>query len=117
MLLGIVEASWGGTDIPLKVGNTFELGGVVSNPQVVGKTVDFSNSMKPSMISLKVAFRQGMRLTDMFPSGIGQELQVRCDTGQTFVFDNAFRQGTIKVSDGDSSEATVEFGAGAPLEI
>ena len=117
MLFGIIEASWGGADIPLKVGNTFELGGVISNPQVVGKTVDFSNSMKPSMISLKVAVRAGMRVTDLFPSGIGQELQIRCDTGQTFVFDNAFRQGTIKVSDGDSSEATVEFGAGTPLEI
>lgn len=117
MLLGIIEASWGGANIPLKPGNTFELGGLVSNPQPVGTTVDFSNSMKPSMIALKVAVATGMRVTDLFPAGVGRELQIRCDSGQTFVWDNAFRQGTIKVNDGDSSEAAVEFGAGAPLEI
>lgn len=117
MLLGIITAAWGGTEIPLKPGNTFELGGVVSNAVVVGTTVDFANSMKPSVVSLKVAVAKGMSVTGMFPSGVGQELQVTCDSGQNFVWANAFRQGTIKVSDGDNSEATVEFGGGTPLEV
>lgn len=116
MLLGIITASWGGTEIPLKPGNTWEIGGLVSNPVVVGNGVDFANSVKPSMVSLKVAVAKGQSVTGIFPSGIGQELQITCDTGQNFVWANAFRQGTIKVSDGDNSEATVEFGGGAPLE-
>lgn len=117
MLLGIITATWGGTEIPLKTGNTFELGGVVSNPIVVGTTVDYANSMKPSVISLKVAVSSGMNVLGMFPSGVGQELQVTCDSGQNFIWSSAFRQGTIKISDGDSSEATVEFGGGTPLEV
>ncbi len=116
MLLGIVTASWGGTEIPLKPGNSIELGGLVSNPVVYGTTVDFANSMKPSMISLKVAVKQGTNIQTLFPSGIKQELQISADTGQNFVWDNAFRSGTIKISDGDNSEATVEFAAGQPLE-
>jgi hypothetical protein len=117
MLLGIITAAWGGNEINLKPGNTIELGGIVSSPVVVGMNVDFANSIKPSVISLKVAVQQGVPVTGSFPSGIGQELQITCDTGQNFIWANAFRQGTIKISDGDNSEATVEFGGGTPLEV
>lgn len=117
MLLGISTAVWGGTELALKTGNSYEIGGVVSNPVVVGMTVDFANSMKPSVISLKVAVQAGVPITTTFPAGIKQELQVTFDSGQNFVWANAFRQGTIKITDGDSSEATVEFGGGTPLEV
>jgi Phage tail tube protein len=117
MLLGIMTAVWGSTELPLKTGNSVEIGGVVSKAVAVGATIDFANAMMPSVISLKVAVQQGVSVTGTYPSGVGKELQVTFDTGQNFVWANAFRQGTIKITDGDNSEATVEFGGGTPLEV
>lgn len=116
MLLGIVEAIWGGASIPLKPGSMITLGGITSKPQVVGVGVDFSNSMEPSEISLKVAIRKGTVITDMFPAGVQQELQVQCDSGQIFTWESAFRSGPIKIITGDASEADVTLAAGTPLE-
>lgn len=117
MLLGIIEAIWQGYNVPLKPGSTFELGGVSAKPQVVGKRVDYSQAMEPSNIDLNVAVEQGMKVSDRFPRGVAGELQIQCDSGQTFVWDNAFVAGTIQVSTGDNSEAKVKFAGGTPTEL
>lgn len=116
MLLGIIEAIWQGTPVPLKPGSTFNLGGVTSEPQVVGTDIDFSNSMKASEVNLKVAIEKGMSITGTFPAGAAGELQIQCDSGQIFTWENAFRSGTIDITTGDSSEANVKFAGGTPLE-
>lgn len=117
MLLGIIEAIWGGTPIPLKPNSTFDLGGLVSKPQVVGSRVDFSNSIEPSEIKLKVAFQKGDKPLSMFPPGVQRELQIHCDSGQIFVYENAVRSGKLPVTSGDNSEIEVTFAAGTPLEM
>lgn len=116
MLLGIVRAYWQGTEIPLKTGSSFELGGISSKPQVVGTNIDFSNSMEASAIMLKVAVEKGSSLYATFPAGVPGELQIECDSGQTYAWPSAFRNGTIKITTGESSEAEVNFAAGTPLE-
>lgn len=117
MNLGIVKAFWLGQAIPLLQGSSLTLGGVSSKPRVVGTSVDSSNMMEPSEISLKVAVQTGMVVTTIFARGVKGELQVECDSSQTFVWDNAFVSGTIKITTGDSSEADVTFAGGAPLEL
>lgn len=117
MLLGIVKAIWQGQNIPLKPGSSFNLGGVSAKPQVVGTQVDFSRSMEPSDIQLNVAVQAGMQITSLFPRGVQGELQVECDSGQTFVWENAFVSGTIDITTGDNSEARVKFAGGTPLEL
>lgn len=116
MLLGIIEAIWQGAPVPLKPGSTFNLGGLSAKPQPVGTNIDFSSSMEPSDIKLKVAIGTGMSVTGTFPRGVAGELQIQCDSGQIFVWENAFVSGTINITTGDSSEAEVNFAAGAPLE-
>ena len=115
--LGIIKAYWNGQSLPLTQGSALTLGGVTSKPRVVGRTIESSNAMEPSEISLKVAVQTGMVITSLFPSGVKGELQVECDSGQTFVWENAFRSGPIKISTGDSSEADVTFAGGTPLEL
>ena len=117
MLLGIIKAIWQGNSVPLKPGSTFNLGGVSAKPQVVGTQVDFSQSMEPSDIQLNVAVQAGMKITTLFPRGVAGELQIECDSGQTFVWDNAFVAGTIDITSGDNSEAKVKFAGGTPLEL
>ena len=116
MLLGIIEAIWQGTPLPLKPGSTFNLGGLSSKPQPVGQNIDFSNSMEPSDIKLKVAIQRGFSVTGTFPRGAPGELQIQCDSGQIFTWENAFVSGTINITTGDSSEAEVSFATGTPLE-
>jgi hypothetical protein len=116
MLFGVMESSWLGNDVPLKPGSTFTLGGMSSKPQVVGGTVDFSNAMEASEVKLKVPVQKGVPITTTYVRGVAGELQVRCDSGQTFTWENAFITGVIPVTSGDSSEMEITFGGGTPLE-
>ena len=115
--LGIIKVFFGGVELPIKPGGSFKLGGVVSMPQVVGGGVDRSESMQASEITVKRALRRGQRLADLVPGNTERELQVQCDTGQTFVWESAFRSNTLGVTSGDSSEVDVTFAAGTPVEI
>jgi len=116
MLLGIIKAFWLGNEVPVKPGSSFTLGGVSSKPQVVGTNVDFSNAMEASEVKLKVAVKSGVSITGTYARGVAGELQVQCDSGQTFTWENAFISGTIPITTGDSSEMEITFGGGTPLE-
>lgn len=116
MLLGIITAVWKGQEIKIKPGSTFTLGGLSAKPQVVGTDIDFSNMMEASEVKLKVAIKQGFSITGTFVRGQFGELQIQCDSGQTFVWDSAFVSGTIPVTTGDGSEADVTFSGGTPNE-
>lgn len=115
--LGIIKAFWGGSELPIKPGGSFRLGGIVSKPQVVGASVDRSEAMEVSEITLKVMLREGQGLTDLLPANTERELQIQCDTGQTFVWEGAFRRETLTVTSGDNSEVDVTLAAGAAVEI
>lgn len=115
--LGLIKVFFGGTELRIKPGGTIRLGGVVSRPQVAGTEVFRSEAMMESEISVKMILRRDERLTDLVPANEERELQVHCDTGQTFVFASAFRKETLSITSGDNSEIDVMFAAGAPVEI
>src|SRR6185437_12166757 len=117
MMLGIIKASFLGVEIPLREGSTFDLGGVVNTAQVVGTRVVNSQKMVPSEAKLKVSLEQGTVITDLFPAGATGELQIRCDSGQTFVWENAFRTDKLSVSSGENSNVDVTMAGGTPLEL
>ena len=116
-LLGIIEAVWNGQQIPLKPNSTFSLGGVTSKPQVYGSQVGFSNATEPSEAALNVAVEKGSSIYATFPAGVAGELQIICDTGQQYIWPDAFRSGRIEMSSGDNSEAKVTFAGGTPTEV
>ena len=84
-VLGILKAFWQGNEVPL-MGNdsTVSLGGLVGEAKPVGVKIARSMKMKESMIKLAFAVQAGMSVTGTFPQGVEGELQVECDTGQTF---------------------------------
>lgn len=115
--LGIIRVFFGGNELTIKPGGTVRLGGVVSRPQVAGTEVFRSEAMMESEITVQVMLERGQRLTDLIPANLEQELQVHCDTGQTFVFPSAFRKETLTITAGDTSQVEVIFAAGTPVEI
>ena len=115
--LGIIRVFFGGNELAIKPGGSFRLGGIVSRPQVAGTEVYRSEAMMESEITVQVILERGQRLTDLIPANVERELQVHCDTGQTFVFEAAFRKETLTITAGDASQVEVVFAAGAATEI
>ena len=116
-VLGIIKVYWGGNELNIKPGGSLKLGGVVGSPVVYGTQVSSAGKMVESEIKVKTVIRSGERVTDLYPALLEQELQVHCDTGQIFTFQNAFRAGTLDVTTGDNSEIDLTFHAGAYVEL
>jgi hypothetical protein len=115
-LVGIVKAFYLGTEIPLQEGSTFDRGGLVNDPKVVGITVQRAQKMKESTVSLKVALGTGGSLDAWFPSGTEGELQFECDTGQTYMMENAFPADSQKISGGGGG-VDVTIAGGIATEV
>lgn len=115
--LGIMKLFFGGEEIVIKPGGTLRLGGIVSRPQVAGTEVFRSEAMIESEITVKAILRRGQRVTDIAPANVEREIQVHCDTGQTFVGESAFRKETLTITAGDQSEIDLVFACGAMVEI
>lgn len=115
-VLGIIEAQWLGTQVNAKPGGTLKLGGVVNKPVVFGRQVGNAQMMEASEIKLKGVVTTGMSVTGTYNVGQVGELQVQCDTGQIFVWDDAFIAGAITLTAGENSEVDLTWNAGTPLE-
>ena len=116
-VLGIIDLYWGGTKVDIKPGGSLKLGGVVNSPVIYGRQVGRSQKMAQSEITVKAILKAGMRITDIFGANLEQQLQVDCDTGQSFVWDQAFREETLDVTAGDQSDIDLKFVAGEPVEV
>jgi hypothetical protein len=114
-VLGIVKAFWLGNEVELQ-GNdsTFSLGGLVGQAKRVGVKIARSMEMQESTVKLNFAVKAGMSVTGTFPQGVEGELQVECDTGQTFTWPDAFVMGTVDF--GSSNGGQVTLVGGTPSE-
>jgi hypothetical protein len=115
-VLGIIKAFWLGSQIDIKPGGTVKLGGLVNTPVVFGEQVEPARKMEASEVSVKAVVKDGLVVTDTFNVKQRGELQVQCDTGQTFVWDSAFINDAITITSGDNSEVDVKWACGTPLE-
>lgn len=115
-VLGLIDFYWGGNKIDIKPGGSVKLGGLINSPVIYGRQVGRAQKMATSEISLKAIVKAGMRVTDVFGANREQEAQVLCDTGQTFTWDSAFRQGELDITVGENSEIDLKFAAGDPVE-
>jgi hypothetical protein len=114
--LGIVDLYWKGTYIDTKPGGTVNLGGVVNKAVIIGRKVARAQAMAVSEIDFKTVLKAGQTIMDAFGTDEG-ELQVKCDTGQTFVWDDAFRVDTLNITAGENGEVAVKFNGGTPVEL
>ena len=116
-VLGIIKVFWGGSEINIKPGGSLKLGGVIGSAVIYGTQVSSAGKMAESEVKVKAVVRTGERVTDLYPALSEQEMQVHCDTGQIFMFPNAFRTGTLDVTAGDNSEVDLTFNAGGYTEL
>ena len=115
-VVGIVKCFFLGTEIPLMQGSTFDRGGLINDPKVVGVTVQRARKMKESSVSLKVALGNGMSMDTLFPRDVEGELQFETDTDQTYTINPAFVTESQKISDGGGG-ADVTLGGGEATEV
>lgn len=115
-VLGLISVHWLGNEINIKPGGTVKLGGLVNKGVVFGKQVGNAQMMEASEISCKGVVTTGMVVTGAFNVSQIGELQVQCDTGQTFVWESAFVEGAVTLTAGENSEVDVKWGAGEPME-
>jgi hypothetical protein len=115
-IVGIVNAFFLGTQIPLMQGSTFDRGGIINDPKIVGITVQRARKMKESMVKLKVALGDGGSLDTFFPPDTEGEFQFECDTGQTYTMEKAFVSDSQTIHDGGEG-VDVSVAGGIATEV
>ncbi|MBR0681910.1 hypothetical protein GXW74_15555 [Roseomonas eburnea] len=114
--LGIIDASWGETPIPCEKGSKLKLGGLKNNPVIMGRQVHRAQEMEASEITLTTNLMRGQKLKDLLTGG-EKPLTVRCDTGQTYVFPDAFLTNRPEMTSGEGGKIELTFAAGEPEEL
>lgn len=114
--LGIVDIVWRGRTIPVKKGATFKPGGIQNIPVTYGRKVGRAQEFVGSSVEATTNFERGMRFGTLWDPGEG-ELQVVCDTGQTFVMRDAFLTERPDLTGGEDGQFTLMWAASAPEEV
>ena len=114
--LGILELYWGGQQIPIEAGGKVTLGGVRNKPVVVGRQVRRAQEMLQSEVSVTSVVQAGQDVLGLINTP-EQELQVKCDTGQIFVWSTAFLEGAPGFSGGEGGKLELKFVAGEPDQL
>jgi len=116
-VLGIVDIIWRGRNIPVEKGAKLKIGGIRNNAVVYGRKVGRAQEFFGSEITATTHLEAGQSAKEFNFAGEG-ELQVQCDTGQTFVFDDAFFSGEPpEITGGEGGKIELKWSAGEPEEI
>jgi len=113
--LGLITVVWRGQTIPVEKGGKVKVGGLEQKPVVNGVQVDFANEMVASEITATTKMDADTRLLALWAPGAG-ELQVQCDTGQSYVWADAFLTGRPDFTAGDGGKVQLKWGGAIPLE-
>lgn len=115
--LGIIDLVWQGTKIPVEKGGKVRLGGKKKNPVVTGRQVDYAEEWQESQITVTTRLARGQRFSDIYKDGQG-ELQVLCDTGQSYTFPDAFQSGDRpEITGGEGGKIQLVWTAGDYEEL
>ncbi len=115
--LGIVDIVYKGVNIPIEKGAEIRPGGIKNNPVVVGRKTGFAQEVQGSLVTGTTSLVAGQSWRALFTRGEG-ELQVRCDTGQTFVIDDAFYSGDIPtIAGGEGGKIKLQWEGSEAEEI
>lgn len=115
--LGIAEISWRGKDVPVEKGSKLKLGGIKNNSVINGQTVSRAQEYEASEVSVTTSLYKDQRFRSMWTAEEG-ELIVRCDTGQTYTFPDAFLTDLPTMSaDGSGGKIELKWAAGNWTEV
>lgn len=114
--LGIVDIVWKGRNIPVEKGGKFKLGGIHNKPVVVGRKVGRAQEFMQSDIEAVTVLERGQKVKELYTAEEG-ELQVFCDTGQTYVFPDAFLTDPREFTGDEGGKVTLKWSAGEYEEL
>ena len=115
-LVGIIDIVWKGRKLAVEKGAKRRRGGIKNNPVTYGRQVGRAQEFEASEITATIPLARGQRLSDVFSLDEG-ELQVLLDTGQTFVWPDAFVMNNPELTGGEGGKIEVKWAAGEPEEI
>ena len=114
--LGIIDIVWRGRNIPVKQGAKFKVGGIQNTAVTYGRKVGRAQEFMGSEVTATTNFERGQRFGALWDQAEG-ELQVVCDTGQTFVIGDAFLTERPEITGGEDGQMELKWMGSAPEEI
>lgn len=114
--LGIIDIVWKGRNIPVEKGAKLKLGGMKNNGVVYGRKVGRAQEFEGSEIEAVTALERGQRMSELYTAEEG-ELQVQCDTGQTYTFPDAFLTDNREMTGGEGGKIPLKWMASDYEEI
>lgn len=114
--LGIIDLYWGGQKIDIEKGGTVKLGGVRNKPVIVGRKVMRAQEMLESEVDVTSVVEAGVSVLGLLGTSEA-EMQVKCDTGQTFVWDSAFIEGAPEFSGDEGGKLKIKLVGGEAQEL
>lgn len=115
--LGIVDIIWRGRAIPAKKGAKIKPGGLENQVVVAGRKVGRSQQFVATEVTATTNFERGQRFEGAIWSTDEGELQVVCDTGQTFVCRDAFLTERPEITGGEDGQYELKWAGGACEEV
>lgn len=115
-VLGIVDIVWQGRNIPVEKGAKLKLGGIMNKAVDYGRKTGRSQEYKGSEIEATTVLERGQKFKELYGVGEG-ELQVQCDTGQVFVFSDAFLTDQREFTGGEGGKVSLKWSGSEPEEI
>lgn len=114
--LGIIDIVWKGRKYAVEKGSKVKLGGIKNNAVPFGRQVGRAQEFEASEITATIPLKKGERIADTFSQDEG-ELQVLCDTGQTYVWPDAFITNRPTLTGGEGGKIEVIWAGGEAEEI
>ena len=115
--LGLIDVVWKGAKLYVERGAKLKLGGMKNNPVIRGRRVDRAQEFEASEVTATIALERGQRLLDVVGDGSEGELQCLCDTGQTYVFPDAFLTNRPEMTGGEGGKIELMWAAGEAEEL
>lgn len=115
--LGIIDIYFRGKLVPVEKGAKLRLSGLKNNAVVYGRRVGRAQEFAAGEASGTTHFERGQRFADIYGADEG-ELQVKCDTGQTYVMPDAFLiDGPPEMTGGEGGKVELKWSFGEYEEI
>jgi hypothetical protein len=115
-VLGLLSIRWNGETLPIEAGASLKLGGLAQDPIVYGRQVGRAQKFEASEITATMPLARGRSMTALLAVQEA-ELQVTCDTGQSYVFPDAFLTQRPTITAGEGGKIELMWSGGDFQEI
>lgn len=115
-VLGIVDIVWRGRNILVEKGAKIKVGGIKNNAVTYGRGVSRAQEFEGSEVTATTHLEKGQRYGSLWTAEEG-ELQVVCDTGQTYIIADAFLTDIPEITGGEGGKIELKWAGSAPEEV